>query len=194
MVHGLQGKGGRGGKAALYQPLALLELVCHLQPNREIHRIREARPLHHLQGIRADPYKNIQAIFLTEMLNKCLKEESEQPELFSFLANSLALFDGLQIGKENFHLRFMLDLSSLLGFGLSAAADLREETASHQPVAEQLIQAADMLLQTSYDEKLPIDRQTRSQLTELLLAFYANHLENFGELRSLPVLKALLDG
>ena len=90
-------------KIALYQPLNLVDLVVYENPKADMQRISEIRLLIPYKTIPFLPYKINSAFFITEVLSKSLKEEVGNEELFSFLIESLLIFDKLE-KYANFHL------------------------------------------------------------------------------------------
>ncbi len=56
-------------------------------------------------------------MFINEVLNKTVKEETHAQELCDFLIHALIILDTQTEGSENFHLIFLLKLSRFLGFG-----------------------------------------------------------------------------
>src|SRR6478609_8208102 len=84
IVNGIRSTAARN-KIALYQPLTLLELVVYHRPNANINRIKEVRCLHPYQTITSDVRKSAIALFLNELVNKTVKEESHAAELGEFL-------------------------------------------------------------------------------------------------------------
>ena len=49
------------------------------------------------------------------------------------------------------------------------------------------------LLQANYDTTISMNLTTRRNLLEALLRFYSSHIDNFGEIRSVQVLKDFFD-
>jgi DNA repair protein RecO (recombination protein O) len=47
-------------------------------------------------------------MFITEVINKTIKEESHAEELCEFLIASLITLDTIHVGIETFHLSFLL--------------------------------------------------------------------------------------
>lgn len=174
-------------KMALYQPLTLLDLVVYHKPNQNISRIKELKCIYPYQTFSTDLRKSSVTLFLTEVLNRVLKEESHPHELFSFLQNSLITFDHLSQGSENFHLIFLLKLSRLLGFGANRYDEIFTESlaASCQEVARALLTA-------EFTAVVSASQQQRREILDELLKFYARHLDSFGELRSVEVVRELM--
>lgn len=187
IVNGVRSASARN-KIALYQPLTLLELVVYHRPNANINRIKEIRCLHPYQTITSDVRKSAIAIFLNELINKTIKEESHATELCTFLINSFIALDTIVQRTENFHLLFMIKLSRLLGFG----AFNTNEILGVRVVDDSTEQLLQKMLDADYDESLSISNDKRRELLDLLIRFYADHIENLGEMRSLHVLKEVL--
>jgi DNA repair protein RecO (recombination protein O) len=110
IVNGVRSKSATN-KIALYQPLTLLNLVVYHREHANIERIKEISCLHPYRSLTADVRKSTLAIFINELLNKTVKEESHASELFQFICDSLVILDTMEAGYENFHLIFMLKLS-----------------------------------------------------------------------------------
>lgn len=115
------------GKMALFQPLTLLDMVVYHRENANINRIKEVKCLHPYESLHRDIRKSAIALFLTEILNKTVKEESHSEDMFQFISKSLIELDLMPDQFENFHLVFLIRLSRLLGFGIHTAEDLRPE-------------------------------------------------------------------
>ena len=87
IVNSARSKSGKG-KIALYQPLTLLDLVVYHKENANILRLKEVRCVHPYQTITSDFKKSTVALFLTEMINKSVKEQTHSQELCHFLFES----------------------------------------------------------------------------------------------------------
>lgn len=188
IVNGVRSKTG-SQKIALFQPLTLLDLVVYHRENANLNRIKEVKCLYPYQTIPMDIRKSAVAIFLNEVINKTVKEESHAQDLCTFMIHSFIAFDSLTEQAENFHLIFLLRLSRLLGFGAHGVNDvLGARMADRQ--TEQLL---NVLLTADYGDELQITNVQRREILDLILRFYADHLENMGELRSIQVLREVLN-
>src|SRR5690606_12079798 len=87
-------------------------------------RIKEIKCLYPYQSIHHDFYKSSISMFLNEVLNKTVKEESHSQNLCEFIISSLVTLDTLTEQVENFHLQFLLKLSGFLGFGAQTVQDI----------------------------------------------------------------------
>jgi DNA repair protein RecO (recombination protein O) len=187
IVNGIRSTAARN-KIALYQPLTLLELVVYHRPNANINRIKEVRCLHPYQTITSDVRKSAIALFLNELLNKTVKEESHAADLCTFLINSLVVLDSIDQNAENFHLIFMIRLSRLLGFGAFNVNEVLGVRVADQETELFL----EKILDGGYDKPLIISNTKRREILDLLIKFYADHIGTLGELRSLHVLREVL--
>lgn len=186
IVNGVRSKSAKQ-KIALYQPLTLLNLVVYHREHANLERIKEIQVLHPYQSLTADVKKSAIAMFLTEILNKTIKEESHAKELFEFLSQSLIAIDGLDAGYENSHLIFLIRLSRYLGFGPQFANEIIGGRMSDEDTERALAE----LLKKDFNDFVALTNLQRRNILELLLKFYADHLENFGEIRSLAVLREI---
>lgn len=187
IVNGVRSSSARG-KIALYQPLMLLDLVVYYKENAAIKRIKEVRCMHPYQTLHTDVKKSAVAIFLNEVLNKTVKDESHAAELYRFIAESLMHLDDPNRSYENFHLVFLVKLSQLLGFGANSAADVLSE----KIFDPQLRMKLENILQAEYQTPLKLTNTQRREILEMLLAFYKDHIDTIGEFKSVRVLKELL--
>ena len=115
IMQGIHGKKS-AVKANLLRQLSLLEMEVDFKHGRELQRAREIRNILPFGSIPYEIPKSTQAIFLSELLNKVLREEESRPELFNFLFHSIEMLDLLEESVANFHLIFLLQLSRYLGF------------------------------------------------------------------------------
>ena len=196
IIHGIRSKKSRQ-KMARYQSRSLRDMVIYHKDNGKIHRISEARAAYPFRELPFDMRKSGIALFLTEVLNKTLKEEVENKPLFDFLYNSIVVLDQLHQGVENFHLRFLLQLPLYLGFAPESAATLFEET--HQGVHDQSLAREEkaligQLMESNYLSPVQMSQAMRQEIIETLLRFYRSHVESFGEVKSYPVLQTVMRG
>ncbi len=185
IVNGVRSSSKRS-KIALFQPLTLLDLVVYHKENANILRIKDVKCYHPYQSVTSEIRKSAIAMFIIEVLNKSVKEQSHAGEIHDFVANSLMTLDKLQ-KPENFHLLFLLGLSKHLGFG----PNLTEEVLGGHwmDVGDQ--EVLKRLMKSDYDSTIMINYAQRQTLLLSLLRFYANHVDNFGEMKSLAVLREI---
>jgi DNA repair protein RecO (recombination protein O) len=179
MVNGVRSTKKSIGKAALFQPLTLLDLVVYHKENASIQRISEVRCHFPFQTIALDIKKTTIAIFLSEVLNKTIREHTPNHDLFDFILHSIQVLDHLERDFENFHLQFMLKLSRYLGFSAEYSGEF---DANPYPA----------LVANAYDGAPKLGAAERTSAFEHILHFYRQHLDHFGELRSVSILREVL--
>jgi len=187
IVNGVRTASARG-KIALYQPLTLLDMVVYYKESTSVKRIKEVKCLHHYHSLYADVRKSTIAMFITEVVNKAVKDESHAKELYAFISSSLVTLDDAVADFENFHLIFLVKLSRLLGHGVYTLQDLM----SFRLASRELEEKFDSLLTAEYDAQLAMTNGQRREALDMLLKFYADHLDLNGEFRSVQVLKDVL--
>lgn len=187
IVNGVRSKSGKN-KAALFQPLTLLDLVVYHRENANLNRISEVKCLYPYRSIPLDIRKSSIAVFINEVINKSIKEESHAGELCQFIIDSFIALDNLVIGTENFHLIFLLKLSRLLGFGAHNTDEVMGIRATDQETERIL----GLLIKADYLHSVTLSNSQRRVILDLLLKFYGDHIESFGEMKSIQVLREIM--
>lgn len=181
-------------KIALFQPLTLLDLVVYHDTKKEIHRISEIKCLYPYQTITVDIKKSSLAIFINEVLNNSLKEHSENTPLFNFLEDSLKYLDQHEDQIENFHLYFLINYCFYLGFGPESEEDVVNQLNDHAvPVNFEEKKLIKELIHQNFGAGLQISKPLRIKTLELILLYFKIHVEGFGNLRSMGILKEVLE-
>jgi DNA repair protein RecO (recombination protein O) len=181
-------------KIALFQPLTLLDLVVYHDTKKEINRISEIKCLYPYHTITVDIKKSSIGIFINEVLNNSLKEHSENIPLFNFLEDSLKYLDQHEEQIENFHLYFLINYCFYLGFGPDNEDDVVSQLQEHAiPVNNEEKKLIKELIGQDFGAKLQISKSLRIKALELMLVYYKIHVEGFGNLRSMSILKEVLE-
>ncbi|MCF0038528.1 DNA repair protein RecO [Dyadobacter fanqingshengii] len=196
IVNGVRSSKSRNNRIALFQPLTLLDMVVyHKNKEDTMHRISEMKCYQPFQSLPYDVVKSSLALFVTEMLGKTLKEEESNPLLFQFIEESVVYLDEAESAFENFHIHFLVQLASFLGFGIETVEDLESELKNqHFPHMPDPVEknATMQLLTGNYGLNVVLDRKRRISILEKLLFFYKIHMEALGEIKSLEVLREVL--
>ncbi|HMP98719.1 MAG TPA: DNA repair protein RecO [Cyclobacteriaceae bacterium] len=189
IVNGVRSKQAKSNKIAFFQPLTLLDMVVYHKENANMHRLKEFRCYYPYVELGSNIIKSSMGIFLNELFNKVLREESHAHEIFSFVGDAMITLDKQQKGIENFHLILMVKLSHYLGFGPANVQELlgpRYVNEEEQNVLAQIIKA-------DFDTFIKLSNEKRRILLGQLLAFYQEHIDGLGEMRSVNVLREVLD-
>lgn len=196
-------------KSACFQPGAMVELVVYHNEQKQLQYVREVHWSYLYTSVFSEVIKNTVALFMVELLQHSLQQPESNPDLFYFVERSLQELDkGTDGVTANLPLLFSLQLAVLLGFQLQGTystffnvLDLQEgQFVSEQPVHPFFIEGdaasitARLYQITAYEqlENIQLHSTRRRELLENYLQFYALHIHDFVPLRSLPVLKEVL--
>ena len=174
------------GKIALFQPLTLLDLVVYKKQHTEINRISQFSCSNQFSTIPYQIAKSSIAVFLSEVLYKCIRQDEQAPALFDFIYHSILVLDQLESNYQNFHLQFLIKLSGHLGFGISGLEQFAHTT---DPAMEMKI---DQLIKSAYTDLLQIGNQSRRAILDDLIRFYHTHVDGLGEIKSIQILQTIL--
>lgn len=193
-------------KANLFQPLSLLELVVYKKEKKQLQTLKEAKPEIHFTSIPHDLAKTSILFFLDEVLLKCLHEEESNPELFSFLHETLQTLEASENNFSNLHLIFLIRFSRFLGFypqgkfsETNFLFDLREgdfihkEPLHHDYLTKENSRLMSKLILGNYYsmENLVLSGKERKNLLDILLRYYELHLSQMGKISSHKVLEQI---
>lgn len=210
MINGVRTVSKKGSsKAALFQPAAILELVAYHNEFKNLQRLKEFKWDYLYQHIFSDVKKNAVALFMIELLTKCLKQPEANADLFYFTEDAFHHLDEANdIITANYPLFFALHLAVFFGFRISdeysdtkTYLDLLEGRFSEeQPKHPHYIQdreasaVSDILkiLQPVELEQIILNQELRRRITHALEAYYILHVPDFGTMRTLPVLRELM--
>lgn len=196
-------------KANLFQPAAILDLVVYHNELKNIQRIKEYRWSYLFKNIYYDIVKNAISLYTIELLQKSLKQPEQNLDLFHFVEDALKHLDG---GEEavvaNFPLYFSLHLMSFNGLQFTdnyseqnKILDLVEGSFVHErPLHPHFIEGnlsyiTSQLLRVMQPHELQqfrLNKEIRRTLLQAYLAFYSLHIQEFGTMKTLPVLAEIL--
>jgi len=210
LVNGVRTSSKKGsGKANLFQPTSILEMVVYHNELKQLQRIKEFRWSFLYQYILSDVKKNAVALFMVELLTKCLKQPEANPDLFHFTEDSfIHLDEASHAVTANFPLFFALHLPVFFGFRFSVNyserhpfLDLQEgEFVKEQPKHPHFLDdkqafVTSQLLKVQQPEELSdikLNHDFRRNLLYTYETYYALHVQDFGTMRTLPVLREIL--
>ena len=193
-------------KSNLFQPLSLLELVVYKKEKKQLQTLKEARPEIHFISIPHETAKTSILFFLDEVLLRCLHEEEYNPELFSFLHETVQALDAAENDFSNLHLIFLIRFSRHLGFfphgnfsEATSVFDLREgRFTAKEPMhpdfltRERSSLLGKIIIGNYYSmEKLVLSGKERKNILDILLRYYELHLSNMGSISSHKVLEQI---
>ncbi len=182
-------------KIALYQPLTLLELVVYNKKNTDLNRISEVKCHSPFVNIPTNIRKSSIAIFVTEILIKSLKAQDQNEDLYSFLEQSILILENLATRFGNFHLQFLLKLTTFLGFaprdGMEITAQL-VEAGFKERLDEEELHTINQMINAAYNEDFKLAPTSRRKILDQILKYFSLHIDNFGEVKSITILNEVL--
>ena len=190
----------KGSKGANYLPFSLCEIEYYSKKASGLFSLRSCKIISPYTSLYCDPLKTTILLFLSEVLVKTVKEDTANPELFSFLRREFLYFDQLEDGISNFHLYFLSHLITHLGFkplhGDGKFFNLEEgDFVDYQPSEKHFDEAESKMfldfLQSSGEDikSICVNRSERSTLLKGIVNFYRFHCAGFGELKSMAVME-----
>lgn len=209
LVNGVRAPTKKGAaKANLFQPSAMLELVAYRNEFKNLQRLKEFRWGYLYKHILSDVRKNAVALFMIELLTKCLKQPEANAELFYFVEDALQHLDEANDAvTANFPLFFALHLAVFFGFRISDEItenihylDLEEGTfVDEQPTHSHYLQdreaeAVSHILKIMQPEELQevaLNQQMRRRMMQAVEEYYILHISDFGTMKTLPVLREI---
>jgi DNA repair protein RecO (recombination protein O) len=210
IVNGARSSKPKAAKGNLLQPGNILELVVYHNESRNLQRISEYKLAYIYTAINLNVVKNTVALYIIELLQKCLKQPEQQLDLYYFTENTLQLLDVSALPVvANLPLYFTLKVGEQLGFRLNGRfseytpyLDLQEGTFSDLPphhsdhldaysseLTDQLFQCTEV----QHLAAITMNKDRRRKLLYAYLDFFRLHLPDFTEMHSPPILHEILD-
>lgn len=210
MVRGVRQSKKGSNTAALYQPGAMLQLVVYHNPQKNLQYIREAEWKILYKHIFSDVTKHCVSVFMVELLLRSLKQPEANPDLYYFCCDAFEQLDVAEADVvSNFALFFALHLPHFFGFRFNDAAynpkmkflDLAEGRYTSQPPPHSYFLEGDdvhttaellRVMQPHELSQFKLSGKKRSYLLQRYMDFYNLHIQDFGQMKTLPVLQQVL--
>ena len=206
IINGVRKKNSRISPA-LVRPMSLVEMIVYHHEEKDINRIKEIKPSYIYQQLPFDVARGAIGLFVAEVAQKTLREPEPNPVLFEFLKACYQKLDQTDEKIANFPVWFLVKLSTYLGlfsvvnnlsedcvFDYSEGRILGEIPTEHHyyfsPQNTHLL-AAFLELDFETSARLDLNNQDRREFMNDMLRYYQYHIDNFGELNSILVLKAV---
>lgn len=211
LVNGVRKASAKGNsKTALFEAAAMLELVVYHQETKNLQRIKEFNWSHLYRNILSDVVTHSVALYMIELLQKCLKQPEPNAELFYFLEDAMKSLDQADSKvRANFPPFFALHLAGFFGLRIDDNysegkyfLDLQEgyfvnERPIHQHYLEEplsgIVSHFLRVMQPSELSEISLNRETRKQLLQACEDFFFLHITGFSPLKTLPILRAILE-
>ncbi len=213
MVNAIRTNKTSGNKAAMFQPAAILEMEVYHNEQKSLQRIKEYNWSFLYMHILSDVVKNSIALYMMELLYKTLKQPEPNSNLFYFCEDALLQLDIADKNiAANFALFFSLHLADFFGFKINGQhiEDINTENlyldlvegdfVNKQPIHPNFIHGqlaivtAELLKVRLPAElqQIKLNHQTRRELLIKFQDYYALHIADFGQMKTLQVLHEVL--
>lgn len=209
LINGVRSGKKSALKGNLFQPAAILELEVYRNEQKNLQRIREARWHYLYKQIFFNIPKNTVALFITELLQKVIRQPEQNTSLYNFIEDAYMHLDNADARiTAGYPLFFALHLTTFLGFHINddygpdkSLFDLREGEFIKEPplhpyyIDRDTSAGISALLKIRLPEELhqiQFSGEKRRSLLEYIIQFYRLHVQDFGSMKSLPILREIL--
>lgn len=209
MVNGVRTTKKSAAKANHFQPGAILEMIVYHNELHTMQRIKEFKWDYLYDQVLSDVIKNSIALYMVELLQKCLPQPEQNIDLFYFCEDALIQLDTANRGvTANFALYFALHLTHFFGFRMNDDHDAEQHLldlqegnfVTEQPAhgdfidGEHAIITSQLLkvMQPFELEDIKLNHDTRKILLLHYQTYYALHMPNFGIMKTLLILHEVL--
>ncbi|MFK7797156.1 MAG: DNA repair protein RecO [Aureispira sp.] len=206
IINGVRKKNSRISPALL-QPMALVDLVVYHNEDKDVNRIKEIKPSYIYQRIPFEVAYGAIGLFMTEVVQKTLREPESQPHVFEFLKQCYVQLDQTATKIANYPIWFLAHFAAYLGlspniesltdesvFDYSIGRILAEAPSGHHyyfSTHNTHLLAAFLELDVVGSAELDLSKEDRRSLQQDLLHYYQYHLDNFGTLNSIAILQSV---
>jgi DNA repair protein RecO (recombination protein O) len=200
---------GKTSKAHFFQPSSILDMQVYHSELKNLQRIKEVGWRHLYRNILSDVTKNGVALYMVELLQKCLKQPESNPALFHFCEDAFLQLDMSDIEvTANFPLYFCMQLAHFFGFRLqNNYSDERNLFNCRDGNFADKILGNDYFVEAGISyyisrllkalhpadlQEIKLNKSIRRTILSVLENYYAFHIPEFGTMKTLPVLHELL--
>jgi len=197
------------GKAGYFQPSAILDMEVYHNEFKSLQFVKDYQWGVVYQHIFFDVIKNAVALFMIELMQHSLKQPEANPELFYLIEDSLKQLDNASPTlTANLPLYFALHLAGELGFSMQGSytdvtpvLDLQEgifvaDIPLHPYYVDgQLAELTSGLMNINFYndlENILLNRSARRSLLQVFQTYFALHITDFGDLKTVVVLQEVL--
>jgi DNA repair protein RecO (recombination protein O) len=188
-------------KASLFQTLSLLFIETRINTKGQLNYFKDIQISNQLNHLQTNIYKATLAMFTAEILNTVIYEEEKNEGLFDFIKTSIVWLDKAENFK-NFHLSFLIKLTSFLGFYPQSNQHEHEIYFNIQEGCFELFESKfclnqyyssifQNLISQSLEEfqQQQIPKTLRLKLLDVIMTYYELHIDSFRRPKSLDVIK-----
>jgi len=196
LVNGVRSS-GKTLKASFFQPASILEMEVYHNELKNLQRIKEFKWGYLYENVLSDVTKNSVALYMVELLQKCLKQPESNIDLFQFTEDAFMQLDIADNAvTANFPLYFCLHLCHFFGLKLeddysekNSILDLQEgkfiKVTPHHPnfLEKDYSYYISQILKVQHPGDLTEIKLNKSIRRDMLFAlqnFYGLHIQDLG--------------
>jgi DNA repair protein RecO (recombination protein O) len=208
LVNGVR-TSGKSSKAHFFQPSSMLDMEVYHNDLKNLQRIKDLKWSFIYKTILSDVIKNSIALYMVELLQKTLKQPEPNADLFSFCEDAFLQLDKASSEiAANFPIYFSLQLAPFFGIRLqdnysetqnifdpqegkfsdTTSASLNHFNKEADYNISQLLKA----IHPDDLSEIKINRNLRMAILKIVEEFYAWHVPEFGSMKTLSVLSAII--
>ncbi|MEG1555588.1 MAG: DNA repair protein RecO [Bacteroidales bacterium] len=187
-----------------FAPLSMLELCFDNKNHHSLLFLKEINRYYHFTLIPFDIARNSILIFYNELLYKLLSDAGEDSLLFDFIETEMMKLDMASINTTDLHLKFMVNLSKILGFfpqnnfsdkqcyfSIEEAQFVRYNTANEAIISKEASEFLHLIM-SGKEEVIP-PKIIRNELLIALIAYFQIHNEQIKKIESIEILAEVLN-
>ncbi|MFV0345019.1 MAG: DNA repair protein RecO [Bacteroidales bacterium] len=185
-------------------PLSNVEISYWDNGSDGMQRITAIRLVKAYKSIHLDVVKGSMSLFIAEFLEKCLKHNTPDGDLYRYIECSLEYFDNID-RYSNFHIEFLCGLSEHFGIQPGELDSHRHTNTMYWDFQEglfvdvmpahsnfldsELSMTACRFFIRSHTPDINLSRSERNKLLHALIKYFSIHLDGINKINSLEVLQ-----
>jgi DNA repair protein RecO (recombination protein O) len=196
-----------GIKPSLFFPLNIVETEVILKNTRNINSLKYCNRKYNLDNLCSDIFKLSISQFLAEVINKTIKEEEQNPQVYEFIRDTIIKLNQNDANISDLHLFFLKDFAAISGFGITNnfcpdTPFFNIKEGMFLPMLTSTSESIDItesrqmshLLDNNYNPNSSyFNYKVKTMLIEKLLDYYKMHISGFGEINSFKILKEVFN-
>ncbi|MDR2085116.1 MAG: DNA repair protein RecO [Bacteroidales bacterium] len=210
LIKGIRTKTAKN-KLIYFKELSILNLELKKHKNSEFYNVIDVKIDYvyaFYMTFSHDINKSCVYLFINELVNKCVKDESQSKELYDYIFSALMEMDNCKLISPDFHVVFTIQLLKYLGLAMNfdnlsrssvfniPEGILTESTPEHDlyipPKYVNIIKGATE--QKLNDRIIGCDsNEIRRNILNYLQLYYRYHIPNFKDIKSIVILRKVFE-
>lgn len=193
--------GGRSSKVkrGYLIPLTLLDIELKGKDNAKVWHVNDCCVYRVNNALMLNPIKMLVSQFLAEMIWRAFRFGGGDRIIFDYIEKSIIEFDELENGISEWYLGFLVKMMHYIGimpdisdYSDGFVIDISEGKAVRYCFGEKLdIDTTRCLVKILRNETFRLNEKERSKMVDFVVKYYQVHMEGFGDVKSLEILRSL---